>query len=178
MKYSSICHVIQCGVISTCICLALLKDRRFIELQLGFWRERVLVMLGRRRGKGKGWARALAWARVVKEGGVGLGPNQREKERERKEKKKRGGSVPSHVSHPRKEREKEREGKREAGIKREGNENELHVLKLGKVQMHKSWEKEKERWCDGGGDGVSTKNKRGECSPSSWRILETRVRVH
>jgi hypothetical protein len=112
-------------------------------------------------------------------------PKPERKEREIRKKKKREGSVPSHGSHcGKREKKKEREKERQR-LKREGKCKRVPCAKnLEKVQGTRVRGKERERWCDGGGDGVtlgggvSTRNKRGECSPSSWRILATRVRVH
>jgi hypothetical protein len=66
--------------------------------------------LGRKREEREcqGWARVRG-----RGGGVGLGPNWRDKREGNREKRKRGGSVPSHVSHPGKVRERKRDRERQ-----------------------------------------------------------------
>jgi hypothetical protein len=98
------------------------------------------VALGHERGKGRGrigpWCGLGWWKRVV----LALAQTREKKGGER-EKKKRGGSVPSHVSHPGKEREGKR-GKETGRDEREGAmQMSCMCQNFGKLQIHKSWGK-------------------------------------
>jgi hypothetical protein len=105
---------------------------------------------------------------------------EKEKERQKREEKGEGEVSPLMVLTLEK-REKDGEGKREAEVKERGQCKGVACAKiLKKCKCTSIGEKEREGWCNGGGDGatlsggVSTRKKRGKCPPSTLGIVRNK----